>query len=166
MDVANIHASCVMLAKAAPVPAGLYYCGVLLLGDSGVGKSDLAFQLIAQGGLLVSDDRTELFVDGGKLKARAPATLMGLMELRGVGILALPYEKVTEVALVVQLGPADAVPRLPERAYYAPPLPLVLPEGAQPPLIRLDALEASAAAKVRWAAMAFQQNLFRDAPNQ
>jgi hypothetical protein len=166
MDIANIHASCVMLAKAAPIPAGLYYCGVLILGDSGAGKSDLALRLIAQGGLLVSDDRTELFVDGGKLRARAPATLAGLMEVRGVGILALPYEKSAEVALVVQLGPADAVPRLPERAHYAPPQPLVLPEGARPPLIRLNAFEASAVDKMRWAVMAFQQNLLRDAPIQ
>jgi serine kinase of HPr protein (carbohydrate metabolism regulator) len=166
MDVANIHASCVMLAKGAPFPTGLYYSGVLLLGDSGAGKSDLALRLIAQGCLLVSDDRTELFIEGGKLKARAPAALAGLIEVRGVGILSLSYEKAAEVTLAVQLVAGDAVPRLPERERYVLPPPLALPEAACPPLIRLNAFEASATAKLRWAMMAFQQNLFRDTPNQ
>jgi serine kinase of HPr protein (carbohydrate metabolism regulator) len=164
MDVANIHASCVMLAKAAPFPAG--HSGVLILGESGAGKSDLALRLIEQGSLLVSDDRTELFVESGKLTARAPATLAGLIELRGVGILTLSYEKTAAIALVVQLGAANTVPRLPERARYAPPPPLALPEAAWPPLIRLHAFEASAVAKVRWAALAFQQGLFRGEADQ
>lgn len=163
MSVANIHASCVMLAKGAP--AGLYHAGVLLLGDSGAGKSDLALRLIEQGCLLVSDDRTELFVEGGKLKARAPAALAGLIEVRGLGILSLPYEKSAEVVLAVQLA-AGAVPRLPEPAHYLPPAPLDLPEVARPPLITLNAFEISATAKLRWAVMAFQQNLFRDRANQ
>jgi hypothetical protein len=162
MSVANIHASCVMLAKSAPT--GLYHAGVLLLGDSGAGKSDLALRLIEQGCLLVSDDRTELFVEGGKLKARAPAALAGLIEVRGLGILSLSYEKSAEVTLAVQLG--AAVPRLPPPERYVPPAPLDLPQAAQPALIRLNAFEASATAKLRWAVTAFQQNLFRDQSNQ
>jgi serine kinase of HPr protein (carbohydrate metabolism regulator) len=85
MDVVNIHASCVLLAKAAPVQFDLFYAGILLLGDSGMGKSDLALRLIEQGSLLVSDDRSEMFIDGGKLKARAPAALAGMIEVRGLG---------------------------------------------------------------------------------
>jgi HPr kinase/phosphorylase len=160
MSVANIHASCVMLAN------GLDHSGVLLLGDSGAGKSDLALRLIEQGSLLVSDDRTELFVEGGKLKARAPAALAGLIEVRGLGILSVSYEKSAEIVLAVQLAAGDAVPRLPEPARYVPPAPLDLPETARPPLITLNAFEASAAAKLRWAVMAFRQNLFRDQANQ
>ncbi|HUO88295.1 MAG TPA: hypothetical protein VMU08_03900 [Rhizomicrobium sp.] len=164
MDIPNIHASCVMLAGSAP--AGLYRLGVLLLGASGAGKSDLALRLIEQGGRLVSDDRTELFIEDGRLRARAPAALAGLMEVRGVGVISLSYETAADIALVVELVAAAAVPRLPGPNHYVPPAPLSLPEGAQPPLIRLHAFEASATAKVRWAMMALQHNLYRDEPNQ
>jgi HPr kinase/phosphorylase len=162
MDTVNIHASCVMLAKAAPTQFGLYYAGVLLLGDSGAGKSDLTLRLIEQGALLVCDDHTDLFVDGGKLKARAPAALAGLIEIRGLGIVALSYEPSAEIVLVVQLVAGDAAPRMPPREFYAPPAPLALPEAARPPLIRLNALEASATAKLRWAVYAFREGLFRN----
>ncbi len=70
-DAVNIHATCVMLANAQPQQFGMFYSGILLLGESGSGKSDLALRLIEDGALLVSDDRTELFVEDGKLKARA-----------------------------------------------------------------------------------------------
>jgi hypothetical protein len=166
MDVANIHASCVILANTAPASSGLFHAGVLLLGDSGAGKSDLALRVIAQGGMLVADDRAEIFVDNGSLKAQAPAALAGLIEVRGVGILALSYEKTAAIALVVQLVPPGSVPRLPEPARYAPPAPLVLPDDMRPPLIRLNPFEASAVAKLCWTVTACRQNLFRDAPNQ
>jgi serine kinase of HPr protein (carbohydrate metabolism regulator) len=162
MTVANIHASCVMLDKAAPAPFGFYDAGVLLLGDSGMGKSDLALRLIEQGALLVSDDRTDLFVENGKLHARAPAALAGLIEARGLGILSLSFEASAEVVLAVQLVAADAVPRMPGRESYQPPPELALPQAARPPLIRLNAFEASASVKLRWAVLAFRQGLFRN----
>ena len=162
MTAANIHASCVMLEKAAPVPFGFYDAGVLLLGDSGMGKSDLALRLIELGALLVSDDRTDLFVENGKLHARAPAALAGLIEARGLGILSLSFQASAEIVLAVQLVAADAVPRMPERESYLPPPELALPEAARPPLIRLNAFEASALVKLRWAVLAFRQGLFRN----
>ena len=160
MTVANIHASCVMLAKAAPLPLGLFHTGVLLLGDSGMGKSDLALRLIEQGALLVSDDRTDLFVENGKLHARAPAALAGLIEARGLGILSLSFQASAKIVLAVQLVAADAVPRMPQPERYLPPPDLVLPDAARPPLIRLNAFEGSATVKLRWAVLAFQQGLF------
>jgi hypothetical protein len=164
-DAVNIHASCVMLAKAAAFPFGMHFMGILILGDSGSGKSDLSLRLIEQGAILVADDRTDLFVDGGKLKASPPAALAGLIEMRGVGIIALSYEKIAEISLVVQLAARDAIPRLPEPARFTPPAPLALPDAALPPLIHIDPLEASATAKVRYAAMAHFQGLFRDRTN-
>jgi HPr kinase/phosphorylase len=164
-ETVNLHANAVMLAKAAPVPAGMYDMGILILGDSGSGKSDLTLRLIEQGALLVADDRTELFVEDGKLKARAPAALAGLIEIRGIGIVALPYEKTAQIGLVVQLAARTTIPRLPGPALYTPPPPLALPEPARPPLILLDPFERSAAAKLRWAAYAHTQGAFRTAGN-
>ena len=80
MREANIHASCVAIGGR----------GVLLLGKSGVGKSDLALRLIAEGARLVADDRTILFAIRGALHAKAPETIKGLLEIRGVGIVAFP----------------------------------------------------------------------------
>jgi hypothetical protein len=164
-DPVNIHASCVMLAKAAPFPLGMHFMGVLILGDSGSGKSDLGLRLIEQGAILVADDRTDLFVDGGKLKARPPAALAGLIEVRGIGIMALSYEKMAEVSLVVQLAARDVIPRLPEPARFTPPPPLALAEAWRPPLIQIDPFEPSATAKVRYAAQAHFQGLFRTSAN-
>lgn len=127
----NIHASCVALGKK----------GVLLLGPSGAGKSDLALRLIEAGAKLVADDRTDLSVKSGRLMARAPATIAGLIEIRGLGIVALPYVRQVEVVLAVRLGRAGA--RLPEPQTYEF-------AGARPVrLMTMDGREASAAAKIR-----------------
>src|ERR1700709_1256404 len=102
-DSTNIHATCIMLEKAAPAPFGFHHSGILLLGDSGMGKSDLALRLIEQGALLVSDDRTDLFVENGKLHARPPASLAGLIEARGLGILSLSFQASAQIVLAGQL---------------------------------------------------------------
>ncbi len=81
--------------------------GVLLLGPSGSGKSDLLLRLLDRGFALVADDQVEV----GDGVARAPAALAGLVEVRGLGILRLPYEATARLALAVTLGPGSA--RLP-----------------------------------------------------
>ena len=60
--------------------------GVLLRGASGVGKSDLALRLMADGWWLVADDRVLVWTESGSLYGRAPATLAGRIELRGQGV--------------------------------------------------------------------------------
>jgi serine kinase of HPr protein (carbohydrate metabolism regulator) len=60
--------------------------GLLLRGPSGVGKSDLALRLIADGWWLVADDRVLIWSDDGHLYGRAPTALAGLLELRGQGV--------------------------------------------------------------------------------
>ena len=67
--------------------------GVLILGASGVGKSDLALRLIADGALLVADDQTLVEARGDELWATAPATIAGLIEARGVGIVPTGIKK-------------------------------------------------------------------------
>ena len=61
--------------------------GVLIQGASGSGKSSLALQLIRMGATLISDDQTELYIHEGALWGRAPATIAGLIEARGIGLL-------------------------------------------------------------------------------
>jgi serine kinase of HPr protein (carbohydrate metabolism regulator) len=77
----------------------------------------------------------------------APATIAGQMEVRGIGILRLPSVAAAPLRLVVDLVPADAVDRLPERQSAA-----FL--GLTVPLLALDPFAASAAAKLRLAVRA------------
>jgi len=152
----NIHASCAVLAHAGAAFGASRDAGVLLLGKSGSGKSDLVLRLISRGAILVSDDRTELCLQGGRLVARPPANLRGLIEVRGVGIVALPHAHKARIALAVRL---DAkVPRLPREEHYKAPWDLPVPV----PLLRLAAFESSAPEKIVLAIAAFERNLFRD----
>jgi hypothetical protein len=145
---ANIHASCVAIGTQ----------GVLLVGDSGTGKSDLALRLIDAGARLVADDRTILFVAKGALHARSPESIKGLLEIRGLGIVAFPARSFVKIALVVRLGAEGA--RLPGKRLYHIPAPL---KGAKAvPLITLDARFTSTPAKIRAALAAFSKGLFRD----
>ncbi len=119
----QIHASCVARDGA----------GVLLLGLSGSGKSDLALRLIDRGFVLVADDRVE--IEAGI--AWPPAPLAGLLEIRGLGILRLPHLARATLALAVELGAdGDRLPR-PQRH-----------PGLDLPLIRLDSRRVSAAVLV------------------
>jgi len=145
---ANIHATCVAIGAR----------GVLLTGKSGCGKSDLALRLIESGARLVADDRTLLFLARGTLHARAPDSIKGLLEIRGVGIVTMPARPQVEIALVVRLGREGA--RLPTDRVYHPPAPL---RGSKAvPLIALDARFASTPAKIHAALAAFSRGLFRD----
>jgi HPr kinase/phosphorylase len=139
----NIHASCVAIGVR----------GVLLLGPSGSAKSDVALRLIDGGARLVADDRTILFVSKGRLQAKAPASIAGLLEIRGVGIVQLPARARVRIALVVRLGREGA--RLPEPAHYTA-------LGTQTPQIALDGRRAATPAKIRAAVAAFSRGGFRD----
>ncbi len=132
----NIHATCVRIGRK----------GVLLLGKSGAGKSDLALRLIGRGAVLVADDRCDLTVVNGVLTAGVPKTIAGMLEVRGVGIVKYPYAAHAPIALAVDLsGP---VRRLPEPCDFVPPAALKLRQSARPKLIALNAFEASAPDKI------------------
>ncbi len=109
----QIHGSCASRAGD----------GVLLIGPPGAGKSDLLLRLLSRGSDLVADDRVEI-ADG---IARAAPNLAGLLEVRGLGIVRLPYVATTRLALVIELG--DHAARLPEPAQY---------KTLDLPLLRLD----------------------------
>ncbi len=127
----NIHATCVNIDSK----------GVLILGDSGSGKSDMALRLITLfSAKLVSDDRTDVFNDSGIIKAKAPNTLKGLLEVRGVGIVKQEYEKETKVDLVIKLTD-NKIERMPLPQSYKI-------EGIEIPMYYINPFESSAPSKI------------------
>lgn len=131
----TVHATCVSIAGH----------GVLLRAPSGGGKSDLALRLIDGGALLVGDDYCAVVAAGdGTLVASAGPGLTGLLEVRGLGIMRLPYRAEAVVRLVVDLVAGATVERLPDPAATEV-------AGVRLPLVALDPFEASAPAKVRLA---------------
>lgn len=123
-----IHATCVAIDGV----------GVLLRGPSGAGKSDLALRLIDRGAVLVGDDYLHAAARDDMLWVAVPDRIAGSIEVRGVGIVAMPYRPEAQVALVVDLGEED---RLPEPAE-------VIIAGIALPIVRLNPFPASAAIKV------------------
>lgn len=119
--------------------------GVLVEGPSGAGKSDLMLRALQQGFRLVADDRVMLWTSAGRLFGRAPETLAGLMEVRGVGICRFDPLALAEVALVVRPGTPERVPD--------PDFADIL--GLQVPLAVLGLGESSAPAKLGHALAAF-----------
>ncbi|MHA8110740.1 HPr(Ser) kinase/phosphatase [Lactobacillaceae bacterium Melli_B4] len=66
----------------------IYGLGVLITGDSGVGKSETALELIKRGHRLIADDRVEVYQqDEQTLIGQAPRILRHLLEIRGIGII-------------------------------------------------------------------------------
>jgi len=139
---ASVHASCVLVGARA----------LLIRGPSGSGKSRLALEMIqaaANSGRLrfarlVADDRVYLAQAGGRLLARPAEPLAGLIEVRGVGLLRLPYEPSAVVGLIVDLGATDASrlcdPELREVAVdgiLLPRLPVALGAEALPGILGL-----------------------------
>ncbi|BCP55890.1 HPr kinase [Kaistia sp. 32K] len=107
---------------AATIHAGAVWvdgAGVLVRGPSGSGKSSLLLALLLadrEQNRLIADDRVLLAVRAGRLEARAPAALAGLLEIRGQGIVAVPHIDAAPIELVVDIEPAERCPRLPEPA--------------------------------------------------
>lgn len=63
--------------------------GIYLIGDSGVGKSEIALQLIHQGAALICDDAPELTADNNKILGACPDGFYGLMHIHDLGIINL-----------------------------------------------------------------------------
>lgn len=126
-----IHASCVACAGRA----------VLIRGPSGSGKSELALRLIDEGAILVSDDQVRLERRERELLASPPAAIAGLIEVRGIGLVRLPWLECVPVALVVDLV-AGVGERLPEPREERI-------DGIDLPLIDIPAASPSAGARVR-----------------
>ena len=138
-EPATVHASAVLVGPRA----------VLIRGPAGSGKSRLVLGLIEAArcgrlafARLVADDRVRLTSSHGRLLARAPQGIAGLLEVRGLGIRRLDHEPVAVVGRVVDLAVAEAS-RLPEAAEQETDIEginlprIAIPAGADPLLILL-----------------------------
>lgn len=143
-DTALVHASCVSIDGA----------GILLIGPPGAGKSDLVLRLLDQPGAgtsghvrsaqLVADDQVAIRRDGDDLVGSAPAPLAGKLEVRGLGIVAVPAVPEARLALAVQLVAASQIERMPEHGENHHDL-----LGRRLPLILIDPEKPSAPARIR-----------------
>ena len=128
----RLHATTVAIDGAA----------VMIEGASGSGKSDLALRLIDRGAILVSDDQTLVVRTGDTLLARAPMTIAGRIEVRGIGILAMPHVEDVPVVLLVRVD--GAIERMPDRSVRNI-------AGIDVREVAIDPFEASAPIKVELA---------------
>lgn len=93
----------------------VYGEGILIMGDSGVGKSETAIELVKRGHRLIADDAVELRkVSSRKIMGAAPANIRHFIELRGIGIINVArlfgigaVKNSVEVEMVVELEPWD-----------------------------------------------------------
>ena len=138
-----VHGTCVALGRL----------GVLLRGGAGSGKSDLALRFMAlpgEGALcpgLVADDQVYVSANpDGTLTASAPPTIAGKIEVRGLGIMQLPFLPDAELVLVCDLVGGKDVPRMPPESEKATVL-----AGVPLPTLRLAPFEASAPLKLKMA---------------
>ncbi|MFM6931675.1 MAG: HPr kinase/phosphorylase [Novosphingobium sp.] len=100
--------------------------GVLIEGAPGSGKSSLALALIDRGARLVGDDGVTLAALEGRLTAGpAPATA-GLLEVRNVGLVAMPFLDRAAIALAIALDPE--APRFIDAAEECRLLGLIIPK--------------------------------------
>lgn len=115
--------------------------GLLIEGASGSGKSDLALRCLEHGFRLVADDRVLVWICDGRLFGRAPDSLSGLMETRGLGVLPQDNLRLCEIDLCVRCVPSDGVERLPDPASTEV-------EGVSIPRIELWPFDVSAPLKL------------------
>ncbi|AJA48688.1 HPr kinase/phosphorylase [Clostridium pasteurianum DSM 525 = ATCC 6013] len=68
----------------------VYGFGILITGESGIGKSETALELIKRGHRLIADDAVDIKAIEGVLHARSPFITSGMLEVRGMGIIDVP----------------------------------------------------------------------------
>ena len=102
--------------------------GVLLTGESGLGKSELGLELISRGHGLVADDAVDIYrTSQTALEGRCPALLQNLLEVRGIGLLDIKaifgetaVRRKMRLKLIVHLVRKETMEREFERLPYEP----------------------------------------------
>lgn len=101
-------------ASQVVISAGLlkiFGVGTLIIGDSGIGKSESSLELIARGHKFISDDVVEVYRDeDGRLHGRSPRLTRNFMEIRGLGIINI--KEIFGARAILEETPIDLVIRL------------------------------------------------------
>ena len=138
-----VHGTCVAFGRRA----------VLLRGEPGAGKSDLALRFLAlppegeEKPWLVADDQVWIAAGAkGVVMASPPPAIAGKIEVRGVGIVELPFILEAELRLVCDLAGETEVPRMPPEGWERTEI-----AGIALPVLKLAPFEASAPLKLKMA---------------
>jgi HPr kinase/phosphorylase len=138
-----VHGTCVAFGGRA----------ALLRGRPGSGKSDLALRFLAlpqENGCeprLVSDDQVWVAAgSGGELIASPPDTIAGKIEVRGLGIVEVPFLAQARLVLVCDLVDEKDIPRMPPE-----PWERTVIAGVSVPILKLAPFELSAPLKLKMA---------------
>jgi len=121
--------------------------GVLLTGESGLGKSELGLELISRGHGLVADDAVDFFrIAQTAIEGRCPELLMNLLEVRGIGLLDIKaifgetaVRRKMRLKLIVHLVRKETMERDFERLPYEPLYEDVLGMPVRKAVIAVDA---------------------------
>ncbi len=121
--------------------------GVLLTGESGLGKSELGLELISRGHGLVADDAVDLFrVSQTAIDGRCPDLLLNLLEVRGIGLLDIKaifgetaVRRKMRLKLIVHLVRKETMEREFERLPYEPLYEEILDVPVRKAVIAVDA---------------------------
>lgn len=121
--------------------------GVMLTGESGLGKSELGLELISRGHGLVADDAVDLFrISQTAIEGRCPPLLMNLLEVRGIGLLDIKaifgetaVRRKMRLKLIVHLVRKETLERDFERLPYEPLFEEVLGMPVRKVIIAVDA---------------------------
>jgi len=115
--------------------------GLLIKGQSGSGKSDLALRLIDSGATLISDDLTICKKIGDYLYLYPHYKTKGLLEVREIGVMTVPYVENIKLTLVVEL--------VEERFERTPEMMNCSILGIKFPKIKIFGKSSSAVAKIK-----------------
>ncbi|MEO5770708.1 MAG: HPr(Ser) kinase/phosphatase [Burkholderiaceae bacterium] len=121
--------------------------GVLLTGESGLGKSELGLELISRGHGLVADDAVDLYrISQTAIEGRCPELLLNLLEVRGIGLLDIKaifgetaVRRKMRLKLLVHLVRKETMEREFERLPYEPLFEEILDVPVRKAVIAVDA---------------------------
>jgi HPr kinase/phosphorylase len=121
--------------------------GVLITGESGLGKSELGLELVSRGHGLVADDAVDLFrVSQTSLEGRCPELLQNLLEVRGIGLLDIKaifgetaVRRKMRLKLIVHLVRKETMERDFERLPFEPLYEEILGQPVRKVVIAVDA---------------------------
>ena len=131
MQSKNFHSTSVVIEDS----------GLMIIGESGSGKSDLALRLIDSGATLISDDISICRKRLEGVFLYSPSKTKGLLEVREIGIITVPFIENVKLHLVVELIDKDGE-RMPQK-YETTIL------GNKIPKIKLFGKNSSSVAKIK-----------------